>query len=317
MPWDKLVLAWDAVFPFFKESMVSTIWDSVGPKWDTAWGFIKGVVTGAWDGIKLAWDTVEGTLKRAVKWVWAGVEAVWDTAWGLHQGCGDGSLGRPRAGMGCGGQVRSRGRLNGYGQGSRPCGLLRGVSSRAWRRERGTGSNWHGIRWKVRSRGRLNGYGQGSRPCGTTAWGFIKGVATGAWDGIKLAWDTISGPLKTGIKTIWDGIKAVWDTAWGGMKETVKGALNVIIGWINVLISAWNNIKFRIPTIKLPSVTLGGGSFLGVEIPSKTIGGGTLGGQTFSTPNIGRIPRLAAGGIVTGPTLAQDRRRGARGGGAP
>ena len=88
------------------------------------------------------------------------------------------------------------------------------------------------------------------------------------------------------------------------MKSTVKSALNVIIGWINKLIDAWNNIEFRVPTIRLPSVTLGGGSFLGVKIPRKTIGGGTLGGQTFSTPNIPRIPILDSGAVVTGPTIA-------------
>ena len=82
-------------------------------------------------------------------------------------------------------------------------------------------------------------------------------------------------------------------------------ALNIAIGAINKIVSKWNSIKFRIPVITLPSIKLGGGSFLGKSIPSVTVGGGSIGGQTISVPRIPRLPRLQTGGIVTRPTLAE------------
>ena len=84
-------------------------------------------------------------------------------------------------------------------------------------------------------------------------------------------------------------------------------ALNIAIGAINKIVSKWNSIKFRIPVITLPSIKLGGGSFLGKSIPSVTVGGGSIGGQTISVPRIPRLPRQSfqTGGIVTRPTLAE------------
>lgn len=59
-----------------------------------------------------------------------------------------------------------------------------------------------------------------------------------------------------------------------GIKDAFKGAVNFII-------DKWNGLEFKV----------GGGSILGKDLPSVTLG----------TPN---IPRLARGGITTGPTLA-------------
>lgn len=61
---------------------------------------------------------------------------------------------------------------------------------------------------------------------------------------------------------------------WDGIKNSFKDALNWVI-W------KWNNF----------SLTLGGGSVLGVNVPSITL----------NTPD---IPYLAEGGVTTGPTLA-------------
>ena len=91
------------------------------------------------------------------------------------------------------------------------------------------------------------------------------------------------------------------------------GSVNKILGFINSLIRAWNGIRFDVPTITLPSATLGGGTFLGKTIPSVTVGGGTIGGQSFSVPQLPLAPLLrgpirarpfAEGGIVSSPTLA-------------
>lgn len=73
----------------------------------------------------------------------------------------------------------------------------------------------------------------------------------------------LPGRIRAGARGMWDGIK-----------DAFRGAVNWIIG-------KWNNL----------SLTIGGGSILGVGIPQVTLG----------TPD---IPYLARGGIVTRPTLA-------------
>ena len=82
------------------------------------------------------------------------------------------------------------------------------------------------------------------------------------------------GPITDIVKGIWDGAVAA-----------VKGAVNHILGFINKMIDAWNSITFTVPTVTIPFV-------------------GTFGGMSFSVSQIPRIPLLAEGGIVTGPTLA-------------
>jgi hypothetical protein len=172
-----------------------------------------------------------------------------------------------------------------------------------------------------------------------------------AWGGIKAAalfvWNWIKNTLWPGIKSVWNGIvagaKMVWRgiqvyfgfwrglftrvVGWAiGAKDRIVNGFNKVVGFVkglpgrissaarglfdgiknafrsavNWLISKWNNLSF----------TLGGGSVMGINIPSITL----------STPN---IPYLAAGGIVTRPTLAVVGERGpeavvplSRGGGA-
>ncbi|MEK4453895.1 hypothetical protein [Paenibacillus sp. FSL L8-0506] len=95
---------------------------------------------------------------------------------------------------------------------------------------------------------------------------FITGVFTGNW---SKAW--------TGVKTIFKG---VFESLYG----IVKTPLNMIIDAINVVIDALNSISIDIPEIDVFGKKVGGGSF-GI--------------------NLDRIPRLAKGGIVSTPTLAQ------------
>ena len=69
------------------------------------------------------------------------------------------------------------------------------------------------------------------------------------------------------------------------MRNT-KYAINSVIGFINALIRAWNNLSFTLPEVRMPFV-------------------GTFGGFTVGTPNIPQIPTLQEGGITTRATLAQ------------
>ncbi|MFE3495255.1 phage tail tape measure protein [Streptomyces sp. NPDC059175] len=137
-------------------------------------------------------------------------------------------------------------------------------------------------------------------------WNWIKGAVSGVWDWVKsktsAAWNWVTLKIAAGILTVmgWiDKLKqipgkvAAWfgqvvsyvsglpgriGRAASGMWDGIKTAFRSAVNW---LIGKWNNF----------SISLGGGSIMGVDIPSITL----------NTPN---IPYLAEGGITTGPTLA-------------
>lgn len=96
------------------------------------------------------------------------------------------------------------------------------------------------------------------------AWGWIKNAAGAAADWVVDKWNAFIG-FVTGLP---GRVRSAASGLWDGIKDSFRSAINWLIG-------KWNNF----------SLTLGGGSVLGIGIPSVTL----------STPN---IPLLASGGIV-------------------
>lgn len=80
----------------------------------------------------------------------------------------------------------------------------------------------------------------------------------------------------------WNGIKDVFKGVFESLYAIVKGPLNMIIEWINAVISGLNNMSFEVPDWS----PVGAGITLGINIP--------------------KIPKLASGGItgVNNPFLA-------------
>jgi hypothetical protein len=150
-----------------------------------------------------------------------------------------------------------------------------------------------------------------------TAFGWITDAAAAVFNWISDHWPLllaiITGPIGLAVleivkhwDTIKDGATAVWQwivDKFNAVVDFLRGLISTISGIatsivdamkapINALIRAWNGLALTVPTITLPKVSIPG---IG------DIGGGSFGGQHFDFPN---IPLLAAGGIVTGPTLA-------------
>jgi len=138
------------------------------------------------------------------------------------------------------------------------------------------------------------------------AWNSIKDIPAAIWDAIntqigiavgllegllKAAWDTIKGDVQVGwdaissvLSSAWTGIQSAATSAWNGVLHAITGALNSGIDAINGFIKALDAIQIHIPAI----------------------GVGPLHTPAFdwNGPGIAQIPHLAAGGIVTMPTLA-------------
>ena len=66
--------------------------------------------------------------------------------------------------------------------------------------------------------------------------------------------------------------------SWTNIKNTIRSNVNLAIDFINVLIRAWNRLKFDVPQIKLGNWSIGGG--------------------TIGVPQIGEIRKMQHGGII-------------------
>ena len=115
-------------------------------------------------------------------------------------------------------------------------------------------------------------------------------LKTNVWDPIVTTWETI----KTRVTNVWNTLRTLASNVWRGIRDTIKGAINAIIGFINRLISAWNRLRFSMPSITMP----------------EKLGGETIGGWSIGTHPIAHIPHLGTGGIVTRDTLARIGERG-------
>ena len=113
---------------------------------------------------------------------------------------------------------------------------------------------------------------------------FLKDNWDEIWGGIKSTFKTVTDALVTIFQNVKEKILGIWD----GMVSGIKGAVNMVIGVINLFIRAINSIKISVPSFKAP----------------KWLGGMGWGGFDIGFPNIGEIPTLAKGGIVTRPTMA-------------
>ena len=152
-----------------------------------------------------------------------------------------------------------------------------------------------------------------------TTWEDIKDDLSGYWDDIKdkarEVWVNYMRPtfqwlennlwrpmvstwewITERLSTLWGRIKDTAAEIWDGIRDTIRGAINGIIGFINRLIEAWNNLRFSVRTFTLPDI----------------MGGDTIGGWSIGTRPISRIPSLGEGGIVTRDMLARVGERGQR-----
>ena len=98
----------------------------------------------------------------------------------------------------------------------------------------------------------------------------------GEW--IGSVWDTITGVFGDAVKAIGDFGKKMWEPVADGF----SAAIDVIKSIWNAFVGFWNSIQISVPSVDIPIL-------------------GRVGGFTIGLPD---LPMLAAGGIVTQPTMA-------------
>jgi hypothetical protein len=107
------------------------------------------------------------------------------------------------------------------------------------------------------------------------AWDAIKTIVSAGWNWLIDSFREFTKPIQDAWKNMWNGVSGIVEQIWEAAKNTMKGGINWIIEKINGLIE------------KINSVAKTGADILHI-----------------SAPQIPKIPLLAAGGIVTKPTLA-------------
>lgn len=115
-------------------------------------------------------------------------------------------------------------------------------------------------------------------------WGVIVDTINTKWNEIKLSFDKALKIIDDGWRSTWTGIKDFVLAIWDGIVTGIKGAINTIIDGINFFIGAIDKVQIHIPAIGVGAVKTPAFDWSGV--------------------NLAMIPHLAAGGIVTSPTLA-------------
>ena len=141
----------------------------------------------------------------------------------------------------------------------------------------------------------------------TTIWNAITSIFTDHWKkilaiifpavGIPLLIKEHWEPISEFFTKLWEKITGVFRKAWDGIVGVVKGAINLVLGYYNLLISGFEKVLNFVGDglRKLPSFT----------IPSWVPG---IGGREFSFPappqiTLPRIPLMDTGGLVQGPGL--------------
>ena len=317
---DRLAAIWQSV-----SATVEAVWAAIQIVVDTVVRAVRAVIGDEIDGIRDEWEGAWSTIRQVVDTVWAAIRTVVDTA-----------MGAIRSVIEVVWPVIAAVVAGFMGAIQLAIETATGIISRRWEQIWGTikavvNTVWSAIHLVVSTAveavrtvisvvlSLISGDWEGAWSAITDffglTWERIRELFRQALDALSQLWATFAGLLSDGIRAFGDRVGDLWRSiwtsvadflggVWDGITRTVKTGVNRVIDFINQLTSAWNSLEFRIPRIEIPSVTVGGGRVLGVDIPEVTVGGGSFGGQTFGVPQIPQIPRLQAGGIVTGRTLA-------------
>ena len=308
---NKVIEAWNGIKDTLKNiwnTVLKPIWDAfidmlldvwnegIKPLWNKWKDFIKAVVylmTDLWNGIKPVVDWVVRTFGPVIVEIFKGVFRQIKNAITLIINI-VGSIISSFTGIVNGVRKIFNGLID----------FIAGVFTGNWRRawdgiktifsgvKTIISSVWNGIRSIFVT---IINYVKGTFKIGwSAAWNAVKTVFGGVSTAISSVWARIKSVFTTILnfvrntftnswRTVWNSVKTIFSGVFNSLKGIVKAPLNFVIDVVNKVIRGINKFKINIPDWVASIAGVKGGS-IGFNIPT--------------------IPRLAKGGITTGPTLA-------------
>lgn len=263
---------------------ISQGWKDIKDGIGGAWSGIRKALSEAWnklfDGTEITWDEVKTTVAK----LWTDIDAAVSPAWTkIRNGVNEAWQGFTDGKNIVWESVKTA--VEGVWEAIKTGAVIKWVEIRTAVKEVWDSfTNGSVIAWKS-VENIVSGAWEDIKKISAVKWIEIRTAVKDIWstftDGNTILWDSV----ETKVSEIWGSVKEETDLVWEGMKQTVKEAVNWIIDKIDNFIDAYNSIEISIPVIDLPLV-------------------GKVGGGTIGVPQIPRIPKLARGGLATGPTLA-------------
>lgn len=302
--WDFIVGIWQACLPFFEGiwngiilpvwGLVQEIWGAFQMAWDViqlVWGYVQPYFAGVWDGIQAVFSVVGEILGMYFQNAWEIIKLVWSVAAGYF-----GVIWEAIKGVF-----------------SVVSAVLGGFFRTAWEVIKAVWSIaisfftmvWAGIK---------------------AVFAVVKGVLSGdfsdAWAAIKNLWDK----AKNYFSTVWTGIKNVFSAVGSWFGNTFKAAWNavknVFSSWGSFFSGLWDKITNTFSKIGSNIANAISGSVKSgingvISMIEGTINTGIniingairlanlIPGVDVDSVNHVSLPRLAKGGIVDRPTIAE------------
>ena len=273
---------WGVVWPAI-QAVVETVFPIIRTVVETYIGIVKTVIETVIGAIRDNWQTVWDAIHGIAETVWGAIRTVIETAVGAVRDVVDAVVGAIRDNW------------------ATVWGAIRDAAETIWGEIKTVVETAIGA-----VRDTIGSVTGAISDAWSTAWGGIKDALDTAWNaglGIVGIVATGIGAVKTTISNAYEGITGAWSRIWdtitgaiGSAKEKILGILRDIIGAANSVIDKINGFIGNVNSALEFTVS----------VPGFDIGPVHYGGASVSVdaPDIASIPRLAAGGIVTDPTLA-------------
>jgi len=281
---DAIVAIWGAVWPA-AQALIETVWPVIQTVIETAINAVQAVIETVLGAIQAVWETVWPAIQSTAETIWGAIQGTIETVIGAIQSVIETVL-----------------------------GAIQGTWETIWGAiQTAAETIWGAIQTAIETAigvvqstietvmGAISG-------AWDTAWGTIKTAVDTAWNagmGIVGIVATGIGAVKSTIEGAYNGITGAWQSIWdtitgavGTAKGVITGILDEIIGAANAVIDKINGFIGAVNSAFEFSVSIPGVDMPGPipDIPSTSF--------SVDAPDIGQIPRLAAGGIVRRPTLA-------------